>query len=68
MFISKIIIKDLRKNKNLTQKQLAEKAGLSQSTISDIEDGTKSPRLKTLDKIATALDIPTYELFITDKK
>lgn len=68
MFISKIIIKDLRKNKNLTQKQLAQKAGLSQSTISDLEDGTKSPRLKTLDKIATALEIPTHELFITNKR
>lgn len=68
MFVSNIIIRDLRKKKNLTQKQLANKAGIAQSTVSDIEDGTKSPKLETLDKIATALDMPTYELFITDKK
>lgn len=65
MFVSKIIVKDLRKKKNLTQTQLAQIAGVAQSTISDLEDGTNSPRLKTLDKIATALEIPTHELFIT---
>ena len=53
-----------RKYKNLTQEQLAEKAGLSREYIGRIEapDMIKSFSFKTLFKIADALDIPPYKL------
>lgn len=67
MFISMLLIKKFRKEKKLTQKQLATLSGIGRSTISDIENSLKSPSLDTLDKIATALDVPTYKLFFTKK-
>ena len=48
-----------RKSLHLTQAQLAEKSGLSQTTISSIEniDGDTSPTLRSLMKYITALGI-----------
>lgn len=66
-YISKLLIKDLRKSKNFTQHDLAKKAKVAQETISDIELNKKSPTLATLDKIATALNVPTNKLFIVTK-
>ena len=40
---------------NLTQKQLAQRSGVSQSNISKIENGNYHPSLSTLKRIAGAL-------------
>ena len=40
----------------LTQKELSEKTGISQADISRLEHGTANPSIKTLQRIATALD------------
>lgn len=40
----------------LTQKELSEKTGISQADISRLERGTANPSIKTLQRIATALD------------
>ena len=40
---------------NLTQKQLAQRSGVSQSNISKIENGNYQPSLSTLKRIAGAL-------------
>ena len=40
---------------NLTQKQLAQRSGVSQANISKIENGNYHPRLSTLKRIADAL-------------
>lgn len=40
---------------NLTQKQLAQRSGVSQSNISKIENGNYHPSLSTLKRIADAL-------------
>lgn len=45
-----------RLEKNLSQKQLAEKMGTKQSALSRLESGTYNPSLLFLKKIATALD------------
>lgn len=66
MYISIIMIKELRKSKNMSQKKLARISGLSQSHISEIENEIESPTLHVLDRIATALEIPTHKLFITE--
>lgn len=40
---------------NMTQKELAEKTGIRQSNISRIENGSASPTIDTLARIATGL-------------
>ncbi|MEX2703835.1 MAG: CBS domain-containing protein [Candidatus Freyrarchaeum guaymaensis] len=48
-------IKRLRKKVGLTQTELAEKAGVSQSLIARIESGSVDPRLSTLQRILNAM-------------
>lgn len=50
-------LKELRKRKSLTQKQLADKSKVSQQTISAIENGTKEPSLRVLTAIAIVLGV-----------
>jgi XRE family transcriptional regulator, regulator of sulfur utilization len=51
-------IKKLRKKKNIQQNELAEKSGISQTYLSQIENGSRSATIDTLEKICLALDIP----------
>lgn len=51
--ISNLIV-DVRTKAGLTQKQLAEISGLTQSNISNIENGNKHPTIESLKKIADA--------------
>lgn len=44
-----------RIERDLTQKQLAELSGIRQSNISRIENGTCSPTIATLQKLAAAM-------------
>jgi len=44
-----------REEAHLTQKELAELSGLTQSNISNIENGSSRPTIATLKKIADAL-------------
>lgn len=49
---------NIRKSKHITQKQLSELSGLSESCISNIESGSDtSPTLRSLIKYATALGV-----------
>ena len=50
-------IRRLRKQRNLTQEELGERAGLHYSYIGQVERGDKIPSLKTLSKIAQALNV-----------
>ena len=56
-------IKALRMERELQQRQLAEKAGLTPSMVSQIESGRLTPSLNTLGKIAAALGVPIATLF-----
>jgi DNA-binding XRE family transcriptional regulator len=56
-------VKYLRRLRNLTQSELAEKADLSVNYISQIETGVASPTIKTLLVVAQALDVELKELF-----
>ena len=49
-------INQMRRNLGLTQKQLAEKAGVSQSLIAKIEAGKIEPTYSKVQKIFTALN------------
>jgi transcriptional regulator with XRE-family HTH domain len=50
-------IKELRKKAGLTQEGLANKAGLSQQVVQQIESGkTKNPTYETMQKLMSALE------------
>lgn len=56
-----------RMKRNVTQKQLSELSGIDQSNISKIETGEYSPSLKTMKKIADALNMDLkIELVLRD--
>lgn len=50
-------IKSERLKKSLKQYELAEKAGISNTYLSDIEVGRSTVSLKTLNKLAKALEL-----------
>ena len=56
-------IKYIRDKKGLTQEKLAEKSGLSLDYIGKIEVNINKPGLRSLIKIANALEIQIKELF-----
>ena len=56
-------IAELRKIRNLNQNELAEKAQLTQESVSRLERGVILPSLKTMDRVAQALEIPLKEFF-----
>ena len=63
-------IKSLRKNKGLSQKELAQRSGLSANAMCSIEKNDAFPSRDSIDRICKALDIPTsYLLFfsVTDE-
>lgn len=59
-----LAIKSIRKKLSITQYELAEKCGISQTSLSQIETGVKRPSHKTLDKICLVLDIPESIIYI----
>jgi transcriptional regulator with XRE-family HTH domain len=51
------IVKTHRKAMKLTQKQLADLAGVGKAAVWDLENSAKSTRVDTLEKILQALNI-----------
>lgn len=59
-------IKSLRKKQGLSQKELAQKCGLSANALCSIEKNSSIPTKESLDRICKALAIPTsYLLFFS---
>lgn len=58
----------IRKNRGMTQEQLAEKAELSNIYISHIENSRSIPSLETLMKLCNALDITPDEVLLGTKQ
>ena len=52
----------LRREKGLTQEQLAEISGFSQQYISGLERGQRNPTIVTLYELATALGVSHLDL------
>ena len=61
-------IKYIRKSKGLTQKELAEKIGVTDSAITKYEKGDREPNWKTLNKIAEALGVTINDLVKNEEK
>lgn len=57
-------VRNYRKEKNISQEKLAELSGLHRTYISDIECFRRSISLDNIQKIADALEIKTYKLFM----
>ena len=60
-------IRFIRKEKGIRIKQLSTRSGLTESSISMIENGKISPSVTTLSKIAMALGVHPVELFEIEK-
>ncbi len=59
-------IKELRKEKNLTQEQLAELVDIDTRNIIKIENSQTFPRLKTIEKFMEIFEISASDLFRTE--
>lgn len=55
-------IKAIRKQKGLTQKELGERLNVSGAMIAQYETGKRKPKKETIEQIAKALDVPSYDL------
>ncbi len=56
-------IKRFRETRNMSQADLAFEAGISIPFLSDIERGNKWPSPETIEKIAGAFEIKSFQLF-----
>jgi transcriptional regulator with XRE-family HTH domain len=55
-------LREIRKSKNLTQKELAEKTGIEKTFISHYERCDNEPSLRTLNWLCQALEVKASEL------
>ena len=56
-------LKEIRKDRNLTQEQIAKQANISVRTIANYESGKREPNVEILFKICNALNIEIHDLF-----
>lgn len=61
-------LKKYRHDLNLSQEAFADKCGLHRTYISAIECYRRSISLENIQRIADALEIETYKLFLEDEK
>jgi len=57
-------LRENRRKSGLTQAQLAEKAEVSTHYVALIELARNIPKVETIERLAKALNVETYELFI----
>jgi len=48
---------EARISKNMTQEELSEKTGIAQSEISKLENGTRNPSIRLLQRLAEGMDM-----------
>lgn len=54
----------IRKERNLSQKELAEKIGVSHWWLNHIERGKRNPSIDLVQKIAVELEVTPGEIFL----
>jgi transcriptional regulator with XRE-family HTH domain len=57
-------LRETREAKNLSQGDIEHRTGLLRCYISRVENGHTVPSVETLEKLARAFEVPTYQLFI----
>lgn len=55
-------LREIREAKNLSQVEIAEATGLVQPYVSRVENGHTIPGVETLEKWASALKVPLYQI------
>ncbi|MGI5872415.1 MAG: helix-turn-helix domain-containing protein [Bacillota bacterium] len=61
-------LKKYRTEMNLSQEAFAEKCGLHRTYISSVERFQRNISIENIQRIADALEIETYKLFLEDSK
>ena len=61
-------LRALRKEKKLSQRDIAKKMGLLRCNLWRLEIGRQVPTIETLEKMARALEITMYQHFYDDEK
>jgi transcriptional regulator with XRE-family HTH domain len=56
-------LRKLREEKNFSQGDIEKRTGLLRCYISRVENGHTVPSIETLERLASALEIPLYQLF-----
>ena len=56
-------LRSLRESKKLSQGDIEKRTGLLRCYISRVENGHTVPAIETLEKLASAMEIPLYQLF-----
>jgi transcriptional regulator with XRE-family HTH domain len=56
-------VRKYRIKQNLSQEELAEKAGVHRTYIGSVERGERNITINVMEKICTALEIPITNLF-----
>ncbi len=56
-------LRKLREERSLSQGDIEKRTGLLRCYISRVENGHTVPSLETLERLASALDVPLYQLF-----
>src|SRR5690348_6959160 len=56
-------LRKLREDKDFSQGDIEKRTGLLRCYISRVENGHTVPSLETLERLASALEIPLYQLF-----
>lgn len=57
-------VRKYRNEKGISQEKLAELSGLHRTYISDVERFQRSIALENIQRIANALEVETYKLFL----
>ena len=65
--VFKANLKKYRKANCFSQMKLAELCNTSTNYIGEIETGKKSPSVEMIQRIASALDVAPYKLFMTEE-
>ena len=55
--MAELRLKELRKEKNLSQEDVAKKIGVNHRTISNYETGYSEPDIKTIEKLCKMFDV-----------
>jgi transcriptional regulator with XRE-family HTH domain len=63
-----LLLREWRKRRGWSLRQLGERSGVSFVNISRIEAGKLDPRLSTLERLARALGISTQDFFPTERR
>ena len=57
-------IKQLRKKQSLSQAQLAERTGITQTALSQIENGSRRPNNETFKKLTDYFQVPEILIYL----